>query len=111
MRDQLEEALRHQDAGYGRAHHLNSVELPKRFYKSVDVARSEEGYAITLDGRPLRTPGKKVPIALPALDLAQVMAEEWAAQGSESPSTARPSPFPKIPSAPASTASTPPPCR
>ncbi len=81
MRDQLEEALRHQDAGYGRAHHLNSAELPKRFYKSVDVARSEEGYAVTLDGRPLRTPGKKVPIVLPALDLAQVMAEEWAAQG------------------------------
>ena len=80
MRDQLEEAHRHQDDGYGRAQHLNKVELPKRFYKSVDVARSEEGYAVTLDGRPLRTPGKKVPIVLPVLDLAQVMAEEWSAQ-------------------------------
>lgn len=81
MRDQLEEALRHQDAGYGRAQHLNKVELPKRFYKSVDVARSEAGYAVTLDGRPVRTPGKKVPIVLPVVDLAQIKAEEWAAQG------------------------------
>ncbi|MEQ8601558.1 MAG: ATP12 family protein [Devosia sp.] len=81
MRDQLEEALRHQDAGYGRAQHLNRVELPKRFYKSVDVARSDDGYAVTLDGRPVRTPGKKIPIVLPVLDLAQHKAEEWAAQG------------------------------
>ncbi len=81
MRDQLEEAIRHQDDGYGRAQHMNKVELPKRFYKSVDVARSEEGYSVTLDGRPVRTPGKRIPIVLPALDLAQLKAEEWAAQG------------------------------
>jgi chaperone required for assembly of F1-ATPase len=80
MRDQLEEAHRHQDDGYGRAQHLNKVELPKRFYKLVDIARSEKGFAITLDGRPLNTPGKKVPVILPVLDLAQAMAEEWAAQ-------------------------------
>ena len=80
MRDQLEEAHKHRDDGYGRAQHLNQVELPKRFYSTVDVARAEDGYAITLDGRALKTPGKKVLVTLPALVLAQVMAQEWAAQ-------------------------------
>lgn len=81
MRDQLEEAHRHRDDGYGRAQHLNQVELPKRFYKDVDVARTEDGYAVTLDGRQVRTPGKKVPVVVPALSIAQTMASEWAAQG------------------------------
>jgi chaperone required for assembly of F1-ATPase len=81
MRDQLEDAHRHQDDGYGRAQHLNKVELPKRFYKTVDVARSDDGYAITLDGRPVRTPGKKVPVVLEHLQVAQAAAAEWAAQG------------------------------
>lgn len=81
MRDQLEDAHRHQDDGYGRAQHLNKVELPKRFYKTVDVARSEDGYAITLDGRTVRTPGKKVPVVLEYLPVAQAAAAEWATQG------------------------------
>lgn len=81
MRDQLEDAHKHQDDGYGRAQHLQKVELPKRFYKSVDVARGEDGYTVTLDGRPVRTPGKKVPVVVPALSIAQAMAEEWSVQG------------------------------
>src|SRR5690606_34466837 len=80
MRDQLEEAHKHRDDGYGRAQHLNKVELPKRFYKVVDVARDDRGYSVTLDGRPVRTPGKKIPIEVPELSLAQALAEEWAAQ-------------------------------
>lgn len=81
MRDQLEEAHKHIDDGYGRAQHLNKVELPKRFYKAVDVARLEDGYAVTLDGRQVRTPGHKLPIVVPALSIAQALATEWAAQG------------------------------
>jgi len=80
MRDQLEEAHKHRDDGYGRAQHLNKVELPKRFYKEVDVVRGEDGYSVTLDGRQVRTPGKKIPIVVPELNLAQALAEEWAAQ-------------------------------
>lgn len=80
MRDQLEEAHKHRDDGYGRAQHLNQVELPKRFYTVVDVARGEDGFAVTLDGRGLRTPAKKLPIVFPVLEMAQAMAEEWAAQ-------------------------------
>lgn len=80
MRDQLEEAHKHRDDGYGRAQHLNQVELPKRFYTKVDVARDEAGFHVTLDGRGLRTPGNKTPIVLPVIELAQAMATEWAAQ-------------------------------
>jgi chaperone required for assembly of F1-ATPase len=81
MRDQLEEAHKHQDDGYGRAQHANRVELPKRFYKIVDVVRGDDGYSVTLDGRPVRTPGHKIPVVVQALDIAQAMAGEWAAQG------------------------------
>lgn len=81
MRDQLEDAHKHMDDGYGRAQHLNKVELPKRFYKAVDVARVDDGYAVTLDGRQVRTPGHKIPVIVPALSIAQTMATEWAAQG------------------------------
>lgn len=81
MRDQLEDAHKHMDDGYGRAQHLNRVELPKRFYKEVDVARVYDGYAVTLDGRQVRTPGHKIRVIVPALSIAQTMAGEWAAQG------------------------------
>lgn len=81
MRDELEEALRHSQDGYGRAQHINQVDLPKRFYKSVDVARVEDGYVVTLDGRQVRTPAQKIPVVVQALSIARAMAEEWAAQG------------------------------
>ena len=80
MRDQLEDALKNQEFGYGQAQHLNQVELPKRFYKDVDVARIDEGYVVTLDGKQVRTPGHKRPVIVPALSIAQTMAAEWGAQ-------------------------------
>lgn len=81
MRDQLEDAHRHQDDGYGRAQHLNRVELPKRFYTTVDVVRGEDGFSVTLDGKQVRTPGHKIPVVVQSIDIAKVMAAEWAAQG------------------------------
>lgn len=81
MRDQLEDAHKHADAGFGQAQHMNQVELPKRFYATVDVARGDDGFAVTLDGRATKTPGKKIPVVVPVLSLAQKMAEEWAEQG------------------------------
>jgi len=53
--------------------------LPKRFYKDVTVAPSEGGFAILLDGKPMRTP-RKLPLRVPARALADAIAEEWAAQ-------------------------------
>lgn len=54
--------------------------LPKRFYKDVSVQPRGEGHAVLLDGRPIRTPGKRE-FAVPTRDLAEALAAEWAAQG------------------------------
>lgn len=54
--------------------------LPKRFYKNVVVAEEGDGFGLTLDGKPVRTPGK-APFALPSRALAEAVAEEWRAQG------------------------------
>ena len=80
MREFLEEAEQHRNDGYGRAQHLNKVELPKRFYKEVGVGTAPGGFAVTLDGRSPRTPGQ-TPVVVPQQALAEAMAEEWAAQG------------------------------
>jgi chaperone required for assembly of F1-ATPase len=81
MRDQLEEALKNQEFGYGQAQHINQIDLPKRFYKNVDIARIDAGFTVTLDGRQVRTPGRKIPVAVPSETIAQAMASEWDAQG------------------------------
>ncbi|KQT51435.1 hypothetical protein ASG47_00590 [Devosia sp. Leaf420] len=80
MRDQLEDALKNQEFGYGQAQHMNQIELPKRFYKDVDVARTDAGFVVTLDCKPTRTPGRKLLVVVPAQSIAQAMAVEWAAQ-------------------------------
>jgi chaperone required for assembly of F1-ATPase len=53
--------------------------LPKRFYKSVTVARRDKGFAVLLDGRSIKTPKKK-DLVLPTKALADAVAAEWAAQ-------------------------------
>lgn len=80
MREFLEDAIRHQDAGQGRHQKDLIRELPKRFYKSVDVAETDGVFAVLLDGRVTKTPtGKPVGVGHP--DLAARMREEWDAQG------------------------------
>jgi len=55
-------------------------QLRKRFYKRVDVAaEGASGFAVTLDGRPVRTPARN-PLAAPVHSLAQGIADEWNAQ-------------------------------
>ena len=56
-----------------------SKELPKRFYKEVQVVPEGAGHAIHLDGRPVRTPLKNA-LTVPAKLLAEAIAEEWGAQ-------------------------------
>jgi len=48
----------------------------KRFWKDVSVERDGDGWAIQLDGRPLKTPAR-APLAVPAQALADAIAEEW----------------------------------
>jgi chaperone required for assembly of F1-ATPase len=54
--------------------------LPRRFYRTAEVAASGEGYAVRLDGRPVRTPKKHL-LAVPTAALAEAIAAEWNAQG------------------------------
>ncbi|WP_027486442.1 ATP12 family chaperone protein [Allorhizobium undicola] len=56
--------------------------LPKRFYKNVTVTAAEGGFAVQLDGRAVKTPGKN-PLVMPTLAAAKLVAGEWQAQGEE----------------------------
>jgi chaperone required for assembly of F1-ATPase len=56
--------------------------LPKRFYKDVTVGETQEGYSILLDGRPVKTPGKR-PLSVPTRAAAEMLAAEWHAQAEE----------------------------
>lgn len=56
------------------------AEKPRRFYKAVEIAAADGGFAVLLDGRALRTPGG-VRLVLPTQALAEQVAAEWAAQG------------------------------
>ncbi|MCQ4629610.1 chaperone required for assembly of F1-ATPase [Shinella sp. BE166] len=56
--------------------------LPKRFYKDVSTDLADEGFRILLDGRPVRTPAKKL-LAVPAQPIADRLKAEWDGQGEE----------------------------
>lgn len=47
--------------------------LPKRFYEAADVAQVDGGYAVQLDGKAVRTPGRAV-LALPTEAAARLVA-------------------------------------
>ncbi len=53
--------------------------LRKRFYKDAGVQEAEGGFAVLLDGRPVRTPARR-PLVAPQQVLAQAIAAEWQAQ-------------------------------
>jgi chaperone required for assembly of F1-ATPase len=60
------------------------VQHRKRFYKEAGVVdlRDDDaggGFAVTLDGKPVRTPAKRSLVA-PSLDIAEAIAAEWNAQ-------------------------------
>lgn len=54
--------------------------MPKRFYKTATVSVGDDGFAVELDGRMIKTPAKAA-LKLPTKALAQVIADEWMAQG------------------------------
>ncbi|MDO5620724.1 MAG: ATP12 family protein [Paracoccus sp. (in: a-proteobacteria)] len=51
----------------------------RRFWKSAGVRQVADGWEVTLDDRPLRTPGK-LALVLPTERLAKAVADEWDAQ-------------------------------
>jgi chaperone required for assembly of F1-ATPase len=53
--------------------------LRKRFYTAASVAEGPDGFAVTLDGKAIRTPGRN-PLVAPVRELAEAIAAEWNAQ-------------------------------
>lgn len=51
----------------------------RKFYQDVAVIDAGDGYSITLDDRPVKTPGKAL-LCTPSQALAVAVAEEWRAQ-------------------------------
>jgi chaperone required for assembly of F1-ATPase len=51
----------------------------KRFYAKASAVASPDGFAITLDGKPVRTPSGR-PLAAPTREIADAIAGEWDAQ-------------------------------
>lgn len=54
----------------------------KRFWTDVNVDKDEGGYAVTLDGRRIKTPAKAA-LLLPSREMAEAVAGEWVAQEEE----------------------------
>lgn len=62
-----------------RAQSQMKTQLPKRFYKDVVAASAETGFAVHLDGKAVRTPGKNL-LILPTENAAALVAAEFSAQ-------------------------------
>ncbi len=56
--------------------------MAKRFYKQAAASAVDDGFAVELDGRPVKTPSGAL-LALPTQALAEAVAAEWDAQGDE----------------------------
>lgn len=54
----------------------------KRFWKAASVEGGGDGFAVQLDGRPLRTPAKAA-LVVPTRAMATAIAAEWDAQGDD----------------------------
>jgi chaperone required for assembly of F1-ATPase len=57
----------------------NMRALKRRFYEAVAVSEEADGFAVVLDGRPIRTPARRA-LAAPRRPLAETIAQEWRAQ-------------------------------
>ncbi len=66
----------------GAAQRLARPPLPRRFYDKAAVGPHDGGFAVLLDGRPVKTPAKK-PLAVPDRAVAEALAAEWEAQREE----------------------------
>jgi len=80
MRDILEDAegaASRGDVGPGKANRERDLQkFPRRFYKTADIVKSETGFSVELDGRPVKTPGQQL-LTLPGEASARLVADEW----------------------------------
>lgn len=54
----------------------------KRFWKEAQVVQAGDGWSVTLDGRPVKTPAK-AGFVVPTRAMAEAAAQEWQAQSGE----------------------------
>ena len=54
----------------------------KRFWREVSLEERRDGFHVLLDGKPIKSPGKR-PLAVKREKLAQAVAEEWRGVGEE----------------------------
>jgi chaperone required for assembly of F1-ATPase len=82
MREIFEEIFENQPLDPMEAARRNTrPNLRKRFYKEAATGEATEGgVPVLLDGRPVRTPARRL-LAAPTPALAQALADEWNAQG------------------------------
>jgi len=52
-----------------------------RFYRRSEAHAVDDGYAVVLDERTVKTPQSRAPLVVPTRELAEAAAAEWAAQG------------------------------
>lgn len=80
MRDIIESALAGDPSDPNEtARRTMRPPVRKRFYEKATAEPAEHGFAVRLDGRPVRTPAHNVLVA-PSRPLAQALADEWQAQ-------------------------------
>jgi chaperone required for assembly of F1-ATPase len=79
MREAFEEIASQAPLDPTEAARRNMRALKRRFYERVEVQSAGEGAAIALDGRPVRTPARRL-LAAPTIALAEAIAAEWRAQ-------------------------------
>jgi chaperone required for assembly of F1-ATPase len=81
MRELLDEVAGHSPLDPEEAvRRATRVPQRKRFYKEAGIAAADSGFAVTLDGKPIRTPSGRHVVA-PASAIAEAIAAEWNAQG------------------------------
>src|SRR4051812_47215478 len=80
MRDIFEEIFENQPLDPEESARRNMrPNLRARFYQAATVGEAPDGFAVLLDGRPVRTPARRH-LAAPARELAEAVAAEWGAQ-------------------------------
>ena len=80
MRDILEDILKNQPLDpRDAARRSVRPKVRKRFYQAASVGEGPDGFAVLLDGKPVRTPARRA-LAGPTRTLAEAIASEWNAQ-------------------------------
>jgi chaperone required for assembly of F1-ATPase len=80
MRDFIEDLISRQPLDPSEAARRNMQTRRRRFYATAEVRPDPKGFAIMLDGRPIRTPARRF-LATPGDALAIAIADEWRRQG------------------------------